>query len=331
MDPIWRFPATTHQDDGSPRRVGVEIELQGIEIEALARLAADTLGGTLSPVSSAEFNIEVPQQGSYRVEIDFALLKELAREREDRDPDDQEALKDLAVDLLSGASAVLVPCEIVSPPIPMESIAEPMDALVTALRHAGAKGTRESVLYAFGVHLNIEPPNLEATTIVRYLRAVVCLYKWIVDEEQIDLSRKLAPYIRPYSREYDLLLADSGYAPDWPTLIDDYLEHNPTRDRALDMLPMFTHVDEARVRAVVDDPLVKARPAFHFRLANSCVDEPNWSIAQSWNHWARIEEFAADDSSLASLAAAFSADRRRLLRGIDQRWVAEVRRRLEGD
>ena len=328
MNSTWRLPAAMHRDDGSRRRVGVEIELQGIDIEELASLVAATLDGELSPVSSAEFNVNVPHQGSYRVEVDFALLKELAREREDRDPEDGDTLLDFAVDLLSGASSMLVPCEIVSPPIPMQSIAEPMDALVTALQDAGAKGTRESALYAFGVHLNIEPPDLEAATIVRYLRAFVCLYEWIADEEQIDLSRKLSPYIRPYSREYDLLLADPEYAPDWPTLIDDYLEHNPTRDRALDMLPMFSHVDEDRVSAVTDDPLIKARPAFHYRLANSCVGEPNWTIAHAWNRWSRIEEIAADSNGLRLLAAAFRDNRDRVLHGIDQRWVAEVRQRL---
>lgn len=330
MSDNWKLPERLHHDDDAPRRVGIEIELQGIDIEELAGLVASTLGGTVSRVSSVEFEIAVPDHGDYRVEVDFRLLKELAQEREDRDDRDQDGLMDLAVELLNGASSVLVPCEIVSPPIPMEDVAVPMDELVAALRDAGAEGTRSSVLYAFGVHLNIEPPDLDAATIVRFLRAYVCLYEWIVDEEQVDLSRQLSPYIRPYPRDYDLLLADPDYAPDWPTLIDDYLEHNPSRDRALDMLPMFAHVDEDRVRAVVDDPLVKPRPAFHFRLANSCVDEPDWSIARPWNHWAQIEALAGDADSLGSIASAFADDRQRMLRGIDQRWVKEIREWLSG-
>jgi hypothetical protein len=32
--------------------------------------------------------------------------------------------------------------------------------------------------------------------------------------------------------------------PDLDTLIDDYLEYNPTRNRALDFLPLFLHLDE---------------------------------------------------------------------------------------
>lgn len=330
MTADWTLPRQLEQDDGSPRRVGIEIELQGVDIEELAELVASTLDGTISRASSVEFHVEVPDHGDYRVEVDFLLLKQLAQEREQRGEQDQDGLMDFAVDLLSSASSVLVSCEIVSPPIAMESLAEPMDELVAALRDAGAQGTRQSVLYAFGVHLNIEPPDLEAGTVARFLRAYVCLYDWIVDEEQVDLSRQLSPYIRPYPRDYVLLLADNDYEPDWPTLIDDYLEHNPTRDRALDMLPMFAHVDEERVSAVVDDPLIKPRPAFHFRLANSCVDEPDWSIAKPWNHWVQIEALAADKDRLGSIASAFADDRRRMLRGIDQRWVNEVREWLSG-
>jgi hypothetical protein len=316
--------------DGFPRRVGVEIELQGIDIGELAALTAATLGGEVTPASAVEFDIEVPQQGDYRVEVDFALLKALARERRRAVPEGGEGLMDFAVDLLSDVSSVTVPCEIVAPPIAMDAVAGPMDALVEALREAGAKGTRHSLLYAFGVHLNVEPPDLEATTIVRYLRAFVCLYDWILDEGEVDLSRRLSPYIKPYDRDYDLLVADPDYAPDWPTLIDDYLRYNPTRDRALDMLPMFAHVDEERVRATVDDPLVKARPAFHYRLANSCVGEPGWTIARPWNRWLEIERLAHGEKELATLARAFARDRSRVLRTVDKRWVSEVREWLSG-
>ena len=327
----WQLPERLAGSDGSPRRVGVEIELQGIDIEELAALTAATLGGEVTPVSAVEFQIEVPEQGGYRVEVDFALLKELARERRRAVPEGGEGLMDFAVDLLNEVSSVTVPCEIVAPPIAMDAVAAPMDALVGALRDAGAKGTRHSLLYAFGVHLNVEPPDLEAATIVRYLRAFVCLYDWIVDEGEVDLSRRLSPYIKPYDRDYDLLVADPDYAPGWPTLIDDYLKYNPTRDRALDMLPMFAHVDEERVRDTVDDALVKARPAFHYRLANSCVDEPGWTIASPWNRWMAIERLANEEGQLAALASAFARDRSRLLRTVDKRWVAEVREWLAGN
>ena len=326
MNTDWKLPDKLNKTDGSARHVGIEIELQGIDVNEIAELTAGTLGGTIEQVSSVEYNIDVPDFGEYRVEVDFRLLKELAREEQGRGEEGDDGLMNFAIELLGGASAVLVPCEIVTPPMPMESMAEPMDALVERLRAAGAKGTRQSLLYAFGVHLNVEPPDLEPVTVLGYLRAFVCLYDWIVDEGRIDLSRQITPYIRPFKRDYDLLVADPKYAPDWPELIDDYLEHNPTRDRALDMLPMFAHIDEERVTAVVDDPLIKPRPAFHYRLSNSCVDEDGWSIASPWNRWMQIERLASDPDALASCSIAFARDRERMLRSVDKRWVDEVRR-----
>lgn len=311
--------------------MGVEIELQGIAIAELAELVADILPGVATAVSSAEYRIDVPDGGPWRVEIDFALLKELAREQGPDGGRDADLLAALAVDALRAASSVIVPCEIVSPPIPVDRLPARMDTLVDTLRRAGAKGTRQSFLYAFGLHLNIEPPDLVADKIVRYLKAFICLYDWIADESQIDLSRRMTPYVDAYGRDYELLVADPGYSPDMAQLIDDYLVYNPTRDRALDMLPMFSHLDEERVRRVVDDPLVKSRPAFHYRLANSSVDEPGWSIASPWNLWMVIETLAEDPDRLDECARLFMEDRQRLLHGFHKRWVTTVRDWLSGD
>lgn len=329
MSHDWIFPGTTHREDGESRQVGIEIELQGIEIEKLAQLTAETLGGDLKRESDVEYMIDVPEQGSFRVEVDFRLLKELAKEQEQGDANDSE-LMTFAVKLLGGASSVLVPCEIVTPPLKMDAIADPMDRLVQDLRAAGGRGTRQSMFYAFGVHLNVEPPSLDAATVSRFLRAFVCLYDWIVDEGQVDLARQLSPYIKPYKKEYDLLIANPEYAPDWDTLIDDYLAHNPTRDRALDMLPMFAEIDEKRVRATVDDPLIQARPAFHYRLANSCIDEDGWSVAHPWNRWVMLERLASDEKLLRDVATAFLEDRPRLMRQIDKQWVSKLRGMLQG-
>ena len=165
--------------------------------------------------------------------------------------------------------------------------------------------------------------------IAAYLQAFVCLYDWILDEGQVDLSRRMTPYIDPYPKDYDLLITGADYRPDWPSLIGDYLSHNPTRDRAMDMLPMFASVDEERVRDATDDPLIKARPAFHYRLANSCVDEDGWSIAHPWNRWMQVERLAADRERLARVCAAFRTERQRILQKIDKRWVSKVKAWLD--
>ena len=81
-------------------------------------------------------------------------------------------------------------------------------------------------------------------------------------------------------------------------LIDDYLKDNPTRNRVLDMLPLFMFLDKDRVEAAVEDSLVRPRPTLHYRLPNSEVDEPDWSLSLAWNDWMQVEALANDAARL---------------------------------
>ena len=320
----WNMPAVTTKPDGETRHVGIEIELQGIAIDKLVKLVNDALGGNVNKVSRSEYEVAVPDQGTWRVEVDYALLKQMAKEEAGAENTDETSAQSLLIDALDAMSALLVPCEIVSPPLAMESIGKPMDAVVNAVRDAGGNGTRASLVYAFGVHFNVEPTDMQASTILAYMRAFVCLFDWIVWQEEIDMARRVTPYIKPFPREYQALILASDYAPDFDGLIRDYLEHNATRNRALDMLPLFSTIDEKTIREVVNDDRVKARPAFHYRLSNSCVDEPDWSVADPWSRWLTIERLAADEKALSTLCAEMLADSERMLHPLDNQWREKV-------
>jgi len=91
------------------------------------------------------------------------------------------------------------------------------------------------------------------------------------------------------------------YQPDLDALIDDFLHFTPTRNRPLDMLPLFAWLDEDKVmQAPVEKDLIKARPALHYRLPNCLIDEPDWSLSVPWNDWIEVERLAADSDALAS-------------------------------
>ena len=46
----------------------------------------------------------------------------------------------------------------------------------------------------------------------------------------------------------------------------------------------------------VEDPhLVKARPAYHYRLPNCLVDEPTGRSRREWNTWVTVERLAANN------------------------------------
>ncbi len=323
------MPATTRKADGEPRHVGIEIELQGIPVDRLVELVQGAIGGSIREVTRSEYEVDVPDQGTYRIEVDYALLKEMAQEEADADNGNDSPSRTLAIDALDTLSSLVVPCEIVSPPLAMESIAEPMDAIVDAVRDAGANGTRASIVYAFGVHLNVEPTDMQAGTILSYMQSFVCLFDWIVWAGEIDLSRRVTPYINPFPRDYQAKIIAPDYRPDFPGLIADYLQFNATRNRALDMLPLFSSVDEKVVSGAVDDDRVNARPAFHYRLANSCVDEPGWSIAEPWGRWVKLEELAADKDALSVMCAEMLEDSERMLHPLDSRWREKVQRWVE--
>ena len=322
--PQWPMPNTTTKSDGSPRRVGVEFELQGIAVDMLARLTALTLRGEVEAVSEAEYLIRVPEQGDYRVEVDYALLKQMAKEQREANDDDQATFETLALDTLSAVSSVIVPCEVVAPPLPMKSFAEPMQTLTEAIRDAGGKGTGHSLFYAFGLHLNVEPPDLEAHTIAAYMKAFACLYDWIVWQGEVDWARRVTPYIQRYPAKYDLKLTDPDYWPDQDTLIVDYLDSNASRNRAMDMLPLFSEIKPAAVRKAVDDDRIKPRPAFHYRLANCAIDEPDWSVADPWRRWLQIEHLASDRDALNACCEEYHNSRQGLLHRVDDSWRETV-------
>ncbi len=327
--PQWPMPAKTTREDDSPRHVGVEFELQGIAVDDLAKLTATTLNGQLELLSTVEYKVTVPEQGDYRVEVDYALLKQKAKQQQDLSLEEQKLIDTVTVDVLSAASSLLVPCEVITPPLEMESLAQPMQALTDAIRAAGGKGTRHSLFYAFGLHLNIEPPALDAHTVAAYMKAFTCLFDWLVWEGEVDPARRATPYIQRFPEEYALHLTDPEYWPDWDTLIDDYLHWNASRNRALDMLPLFAEIDAARVHATVDDAKVKARPAFHYRLANCEIDEPDWSIVDPWSRWLQIEYLANDRNALLGCCAAYRSDRKRLLHRVDNSWRQTVTQWLQ--
>ncbi len=299
---LWPMPVRTKTQKRKMRRMGVEVEFSGLDIERIVELTHDQLGGEVDRVSDYEIFVRNTAVGDFGVELDFSYLKKLGREKDqDIDVDD---LDNLAEGVLALFAKRLVPYEIVSPPMPMNEVWR-MESLMARLRLAGAKGTHHAVAYAFGLHLNPEMPDLKAETILAYLRAFLALFEWLKVRSDVDLSRRVTPYIDPFDSAYIKLVLAEGYAPDMDQLIDDYLEHNPTRNRALDMLPLFTHIDEDRVRAVVSDDRVKPRPTLHYRLPNCQIDESDWGLIRPWRDWLQIEALASDPRRLDTVCRAY--------------------------
>lgn len=316
--PPWRENA-----DGKPRRVGVELELSGLTLDRVAALVAGFTGTTVEAKGRYERTLDGDAAGEWIVELDFKLLKDLGRE--EYDPDTLAgSMGETAEDTLAWFAEKGVPVEIVSPPLPLDRL-DDIERLIAELRDAGAKGTSDSLINAFGMQFNPEIPAEDPATLAAVLKAFLCLYEWVYARADINVARLATRYVNPFPAAYVRKVIDPAYRPDLPALIDDYLAHNPTRNRALDLLPLFAHLDADRVRAIVDDPLIKPRPTFHYRLPDCEIHLPGWGLHAAWNDWVTVERLAADTERLDACGAAYHA----FLASLLKRWFGDWPRELE--
>jgi hypothetical protein len=326
-DPVkaLKQPPWLETTAGKTRRIGVELEMSGLELDALAACVADFFKLEIRSHGRYERVLEGDPAGDWVVELDYDLLKRLGRETRADDTLEGEIGR-AAEDALAWAAEAIVPVEVVGPPLPLERLGE-VEGLIVHLRAAGAKGTSDSLVNAFGMQLNPEVPGTDADTLTACLKAFLCLSDWLVARADINLARRVTSYVDPFPPEYIRKVIAPDYRPDLSVLIDDYLADNPTRNRMLDMLPLFLFLDEARVRKVTDDPLVKARPTFHYRLPDCEIHKPDWGLYLAWNDWVEVERLAADTQRLNGCCAAYRAFLDRPL----ERWLEAWKDVLEAE
>jgi len=328
----FMLPPRTGTDANTTRKVGFELEYSGIEIDTSADILNELLDGSIRKTTPFSFSINDTRYGTFRLEIDAAFLKNekyveylnmIGINIEQFDA--RKPLEDLLMDVAS----TVVPCEIVMPPLPITDM-KIADDIVDALRKHKAKGTGASFLYAFGLHINPEVASTEAEYLLNHIRAFILLFDLICEETNVDLSRRISPYINKYPSDYIRKVLNTSYSPDINRLIDDYMRYNPSRNHALDMLPLFAYIDEKRVMQKAREPeLINSRPTFHYRLANSRIDENRWSISGEWNYWVKIETLADNQERLTELCKKYLADLNSNWPIWKSEWIAAVRQALE--
>ncbi len=323
-----RLPKRQKNHRGRPRRVGVELEMIGLELNDIAEIVAEHLGLAITTDGRYRRVLTGDDAGDWAIELDFDFLKRMGQE-ERNEEDILDELRDSAEELLKRVADLVVPLELVTPPLPMRRLDE-VEELIGLLRDAGAKGTSDSMSYAFGMQFNPEIPSTDPAVIRRYLQAFLCLYEWLLVRADINLTRRITSYVDPFPTDYVRKVISADYDPDLGTLIDDYLDDNPTRNRALDCLPLFLELDEERVRNVTDEPLIKPRPAFHYRLPDCRIDVPGWGLHVAWDDWLEVEALAADRKRLAACCAAYAAFLDKPLKRWLGDWAKKVSRECLG-
>lgn len=321
-----RMPDIMTTREGAPRRVGVEIEISGLGYEELVALTARLLEGTASHGGRYVSKIDTPL-GEFTVELDSDPIKDLDL-KDERIPESLRELGGHAMEVIDFAAERLVPLEIVSPPVAFDQL-ETIESLSDHLREAGAVGSREAILYAFGLQLNPELPDLDADTLRRYLQTFAALYDWLKGRHQLDFSRKLTTYIEPWSSRYVDRLVAEDYSPDVEGLMRDYLDENPTRNRALDLLPLFAHLDADLLAEYVEDPRIKSRPTLHYRLPDCDIDNPRWHFSSVWNDWVILEQIVSQPAQQRELNDLFRESRTLSFRNLTSTWRTRCHQWLE--
>lgn len=305
----FQLPQTTTNFRGDERRVGVEIEFAGIEADQAAAAVSAVYGGTVEHANRFLAHVRGTSLGDFNVELDAQILHSDAY----RDILGKlgidiagEELGERLEDMLAKAAAKVVPLEVCSPPIPLSRL-DSIEDLVLELRTAGALGTARSPLYAFGLQFNPEVTSLDADYILRTLQSFLVQFDDICRDRGIDLTRRLLPFVRSFDDDFRAFVCRPDYAPTIDALIDDYLRFNPTRNRPLDLLPLFAFIDEKTVLERATEPtLIKPRPTFHYRLPDCHIDLPDWTVAQEWHWWLKIEELAAEPARLRARIGQFA-------------------------
>ena len=301
------------KQDGTPRRTGVEIEFAGLTEDETAEVVRALWGGRGCRTTAHEQVVQGTRLGDVKVELDIFLRDKAG-----------SALADALLDL----ARTVVPVEVVTEPLAPAELPQ-VDRLVVALRDAGALGSRDGIFFGFGVHLNPEIAAPAAHAVVPVVRAYALLEDWLRATDPVDPSRRVLPFVDPWPMSFVTQAAARGG--DWS--LDDlarvYLDHTPTRNRGLDLLPLLEHLCPALMASALSAADRKpGRPTWHFRLPEARLDDPAWTIAYEWNRWVLVERVAADAALLETMAADHAAQRPALL-ATRSGWAAQVGARLE--
>ena len=142
-----RMPPRLTSWDGGERRVGVELEFAAVSAQAGAQLVQELFGGSIEEEDPHRYHIVETELGKFTSELDTQYAHRSYGEI-DEVSDGGDPFAQFLIDFRDGIrraygniSSLVVPCEIVCPPIALRILPE-LDSLVRKLTEAGAQGTR---------------------------------------------------------------------------------------------------------------------------------------------------------------------------------------------
>lgn len=324
----FKFPPRPYNERNEYRKAGFEFEFAGLEFHITSQIIIDIFGGEVKKIDRYQQRVVNTSVGDFKLEFDSRFLKEKRYEN---------FLKEIGIDLnefsfqnklediVATVSSNLVPFEVILPPIPINQL-DKIERFREELHKNKAEGTKASPLYAFALHINPELPDLKTITILNYLKAFLLLQYWIFEESKVSFTRqRLTTYIDYFPEEYLLMVLNEDYQPDLDQLIQYYKRYNPTRNRPLDVYPLFTFLRGEDVKKGVDDPeLINPRPTFHYRLPDCKIDDPKWTLYKEWNAWIQVEELAEDPEKMNLMMKDFHQTHKKHFLNFKKKWSKKV-------
>lgn len=295
MNVEFKQPPVVTNYDGQERRVGFEFEYTGLPLADMATLVQGCFGGSLEVENEFSYKVKSTPFGSFSIESDSSYLKQKKYEKLlEALSLESSTLKSIA-DRISQQSDLLVPFEVITPPIPLSAMGQIEAFRALAHRKLQERSSSAALLAPCGFHINPEVISRDVDDVLNTVRAFCLLYDHLLTAYEVSLTRRVWPYIAPYPPAYAELILARDYRPDMGQLIDDYIQYNPSRNHALDLLPLFAWFDEERVLAheELELKLIKKRPTYHYRLPNCELHKAHWTVADQWNSWVEIENLAA--------------------------------------
>jgi len=327
----FKQPPVLHNSNGNLRTIGFELEYANVSIDESVKAVLQLFGGTVQKENRFRQQVIGSAIGNFTIEFDLRLLTEKRYkklfETFDVHLDEirvgETTLEEEFETALESIIGKIFPNEIACPPVPCTEL-EKLEKLREALFQLHAEGTEAFPTNAFGTHINVEAPDLEPATLLRYLRAVILLYPWLKEVGKTDLARKVSPFIDPYPDEYVKLVLSAWYNPPLDELIRDYHLHNPNRNRPLDMYPIFTLLKPELLLQFPEIGKVNPRCTFHYRLPNSSISRPGWTLAEEWNHWIAVEELANDPKRIKQWSDAYLVMKGNTFLGFENKWTTKI-------
>jgi len=292
-------------EQGENRKIGFELEFANLNIKQCAKVITQLHGGDIDLVNRYFVNIRNTSIGDFTLKLDTSFLNEQKYSQTFSMLDDlykkaSGKWEEQVENLMESIFSTVVPYEIVFPPLEINQLNE-AEKIRKSLYENNAEGTSKSTFYAFATHINAEIPTPDVQTLLKYLRAFLLLYDYLLEKHHADITRKLTSFINPFPGKYVQKVLSPTYNPNLAEFIDEYHQYNPTRNRPFDLYPAFAWLNPYKLTDKQGIGNVKKRPTFHYRLPNSSIDNEQWNLAIEWNRWWLIEKLVSQPETVESL------------------------------